>query len=122
MGARTSFVQAMAIGVVAGVALTTAYFQLRNDDGPGPDGARDREALLAKAASALARCGQGVTPPLTVELVLTIDAHGQIAQVTNNTEPRGHEAAACAQAALRQAASFAPARSTEVPLTVVLGK
>lgn len=36
MGARTDFVRAMLFGVIVGVAITTAFFQLRKSDCPAP--------------------------------------------------------------------------------------
>ena len=90
---------------------------------PFPDRLAEREALLAKAADELKRCGANISPAITLKLRLSIDPDGQISKVESNAKQLGQKAATCAETALLQAASFAAGpTSTEVPLTVQLGK
>ena len=92
-------------------------------DTPYPDRLAEREALLAKVARELERCGARTTAPITLRLRLGIDPQGQIASVDSNAKDLGHPAATCAESALLQGANFAPApRPTEVPVRVILGK
>jgi hypothetical protein len=88
-----------------------------------PDRAAERDALLAKAAGDLAKCGANVTPVITLVLQLHVDDAGQIERVESNAKQLGQKAASCAEAAILQAASFAAAPSTtRVPIRVPLGK
>ena len=101
----------------------TKCWSRKPPDKPFPDRLAEREALLAKVADELKRCGQGVSPAITLKLRLSIDADGQITKVESNAKQLGQKAATCAETTLLQAASFAAGpSSTEVPLTVVLGK
>lgn len=103
--------------------LITKCWAKRAAETPYPDRLAEREALLAKVAAELARCGAGVSPPITLKLTLALDEQGQVSGVESNAKELGQKAASCAETALLQGASFASApAATEVPLTVVLGK
>lgn len=94
----------------------------RDDRRAYPDRAVERAALLARAASALAACGRGVSPAFTLRLTLELDTDGEIAKVHSNAAELGSAAAACAERALVEAAAFAPApQGTTVPVAVKVG-
>ena len=50
MGARTDFVKAMVLGVIVGVASTTAFFQLRKSECPAPAPPQKKSSSIAPAA------------------------------------------------------------------------
>lgn len=104
----------------AGQLLQTVCW--RRDDGDHPDRAVERAALLARAADGVAACGRGQTPPVTLRVLLTIAPDGEVAKVDSNAADLGVPAAACAERALLEHASFAPDNQpTTVPLQVALG-
>lgn len=104
----------------AGQVLQTVCW--RRDDGDHPDRAAERAALLARAADGVAACGRGQAPPVTLRLLLTIAPDGEVAKVDSNAADLGVPAAACAERALLEHASFAPDNlATTVPLQVAVG-
>ncbi len=132
MGARTDFVRAMLFGVVIGVAITTAFFQLRRSPSPSapaiaPDRIAERDALLVRAKPALDACGQGVSPPISIMLGLHIDDQGELAAIDQAgsislLSPAGQITASCVESAISRAASFAASPNhTYLPLTVSVG-
>jgi hypothetical protein len=89
---------------------------------PSPDRALERDALLAKVKPEIQKCGQGVSPAITLKLWLDIDEDGQITKVQSNKAQLGSRAAACAETAILAAAAFAPSPMwTNVPITVAIG-
>ena len=108
-------------GALDGQVRLTACWS-RDDPRPYPDRAAERTALLARAAPALATCSRGVTPALTVRLLLELDHNGEIMKLRSNTAEMGSAAATCAERALLDAATFAPApEPTMVPITATIG-
>lgn len=94
----------------------------RKDGADHPDRAAERATLLAQAADAVATCGRGQAPPVTLRLLLTVAPDGEVAKVDSNAADLGVPAAACAERALLERASFAPDNQpTTVPLQVTLG-
>ena len=52
MGARTDFVKAMLLGVIVGIAITTAFFQLRSPScPPDPPASKALPAMPVDAAT-----------------------------------------------------------------------
>ena len=85
-----------------------------------PDRAVERDQLLADAANDLAACARDVAQPTSLQLLLQLDEDGTVDMI----EPEdGNTPRPCVDAALRNAASFAPAPDTmtrSVPLRIVL--
>lgn len=88
-----------------------------------PDRGAERDAMIAKAADAIRKCGVGLAHPMTLKLTLWLDEGGQITKVDSNKAQLGSPAGTCAETALLTAAAFAPAPMTsDVPVSVVIGK
>lgn len=105
-----------------GEVMVTTCWRADPSGAPIPDRALERDAILAAVAEALRRCGEGVSHPLTLRLVIELDEQGEIEKVDSNQEELGHPAAACAEAAILGAAQFDPApMPTDVPFTIALG-
>jgi hypothetical protein len=102
-------------------ALTVCWPE-RPPESPMPDRAGERAALLARTSEAIRACAQGLTYAISLWIELDIDKDGSIKNVDSNRESIGHPAATCAENAILQAASFAPApHETNVPLSLKLG-
>ncbi|HEY5923617.1 MAG TPA: hypothetical protein VIV11_18175 [Kofleriaceae bacterium] len=105
-----------------GIMITTCW-STKPPSKPLPDRGAERDALLARVADALRKCGQSLTHTLTLRMVLFLDEEGQISKVESNKAQLGHPATTCAETAVLQAAAFSPAPwETDVPVVVKLGK